>query len=414
MNDWAFDSFEPREVYLPEYESEYKLVTFCNMASNITYRMLALDIVVNLISNLMSLSQFDFYNGNKIDRKNKFNYILNYEPNQNENASVFWKGVITQLLKTNTALVVVYNDKLYLAKDYEMDKLALKPNYYRNVQIDDKFTFTEKAFTEREVLHFKFNDRNITQLLNKLLKDWDDLINFAQDVYYKNNTQRAVLNVPATYPQTDKHQESLQTLIEKRLEPFFNSKTGGAIPLTNDIELEYLVNSSYNNSSNSDDIKKIWDRILSVTAIAFNVPPQLLIGNVADTQNSLDNMLDLCIRPLSEMIEDELNRKIFGRKVLSGKRIIVNTHNIIKADITELAGAIDILTRNSVNTIDDNLEMLGRERIEEEWSQMRFATKNYMPLDDWVEESKLSYIEKSNKLREESHVDDSNDKEGNN
>ena len=134
MNDWAFDSFEPREVYLPEYESEYKLVTFCNMASNITYRMLALDIVVNLISNLMSLSQFDFYNGNKIDRKNKFNYILNYEPNQNENASVFWKRVITQLLKTNTALVVVYNDKLYLAKDYEVDNLALKPNYYRNVQ----------------------------------------------------------------------------------------------------------------------------------------------------------------------------------------------------------------------------------------------------------------------------------------
>ena len=151
---------------------------------------------------------------------------------------------------------------------------------------------------------------------------------------------------------------------------------------------------------------------MSVTAIAFNVPPQLLIGNVADTQNSLDNMLDLCIRPLSEMIEDELNRKIFGRKVLSGKRIIVNTHNIIKADITELAGAIDILTRNSVNTIDDNLEMLGRERIEEDWSQMRFATKNYMPLDDWVEESKLSYIEKSNKLREESHVDNPNDKEG--
>ena len=46
-----------------------------------------------------------------------------------------------------------------------------------------------------------------------------------------------------------------------------------------------------------------------------------------------------------------------------------------------MASAIDILTRDGVNTLDDNLKLLGREEIGGEMGKQRFMTLNLVPME---------------------------------
>ena len=45
----------------------------------------------------------------------------------------------------------------------------------------------------------------------------------------------------------------------------------------------------------------------------FPIPPQLLKGNVADTEKAFNNFLTFCINPIAELLTDEINRKLYGK-----------------------------------------------------------------------------------------------------
>ncbi len=42
-----------------------------------------------------------------------------------------------------------------------------------------------------------------------------------------------------------------------------------------------------------------------------------------------------------------------------------------------MSKAADLLFRIGVNSIDDNLELIGKEPLKEEWSKEHYVTKNY-------------------------------------
>ena len=93
--------------------------------------------------------------------------------------------------------------------------------------------------------------------------------------------------------------------------------------------------------------------------------------------------MTFCINPLAETIEDEVNRKLYGKEgYLERTYLKVDTTNIRKQSIDKIANAIDILTRNGVNTLDDNLELVGREKVGGKEGQTRMYTKNLDNLDN--------------------------------
>ena len=63
------------------------------------------------------------------------------------------------------------------------------------------------------------------------------------------------------------------------------------------------------------DIRAFIDDIFDFVAIAFQVPPQLLKGNVADTDKAVNNFLTFCINPLAELLTDEINRKCMAKRI---------------------------------------------------------------------------------------------------
>ena len=55
----------------------------------------------------------------------------------------------------------------------------------------------------------------------------------------------------------------------------------------------------------------------------------------------------------------------------------IDTQRIKDIDIKSLSSAGDLLFRIGVNSINDNLKLLGKETIDEEWANEHYVTKNY-------------------------------------
>lgn len=89
------------------------------------------------------------------------------------------------------------------------------------------------------------------------------------------------------------------------------------------------------------------------------------------------------INPFVELITDEFNRKMFTKEdYLSRTYAKIDTTKIKVFDIVDLATAADKFFAIGVNSINDNLRMLGRESINEPWANKRFVTKNYESVDN--------------------------------
>lgn len=351
---------------------------FCRLSHEVYVKNLAVQMAVNLISSIMSQAEFKtFYEGNSEQQQNY--YLFNVEPNQNYSSSSFWRGLIHQLVFENEALVIMVNEKLYLADSFTRKEYAFKPNEYQNITVNGEGVTNAK---EDGILYFTLHNSSMTNLINGLYDDYGKLIEYSKKTYKVSNARRGVLEIPTSYPKTPEAQEQLTHLMEKHMEKFYKTETGAVLPLTNGIKYTDLTNNTYKNGSDSRDIRALIDDVFDFVALAFQIPPQLLKGSVAESDNSIENLMMFCINPLAKMIEDEVNRKFFSRDdYLQRTYLKIDTSTIRVTDIGSMANAIDILTRNGVNTLDDNMKMLGREPLYDEISTQRFMTLNLAPME---------------------------------
>ena len=77
-------------------------------------------------------------------QKDVTGYRLNVEPNNNQSGSQFWNKVAMKMLTNKDgALVIVSNEKLYVADSFHVDKKPFLENEYSAIVIDD-FSFKQK------------------------------------------------------------------------------------------------------------------------------------------------------------------------------------------------------------------------------------------------------------------------------
>ncbi|HHW90990.1 MAG TPA: phage portal protein [Clostridiales bacterium] len=351
------------------------------LATEVYFKELAIQACINLIANTISRSEFKTYEKGKETKKDNY-YLFNVEPNPNKSASKFWRDVIHHLVYDNECLVVQQGDYFYVADSFNVDKYAFKDYIYTNIVIDDYQL--NKTYFEPDVFHFELHNEKIRIIINGLYESYAKLIAAAQKHYKKQNARRGKLIVPTDYPQTDEAQKELQKLLNERFKRFFEAEGDAIVPLTNGLEYEELENKANGNKGSMEgrDIRAFIDDIFDFVAIAFQVPPQLLKGNVADTDKAVNNFLTFCINPLAELLTDEINRKMYGKKnYLERTYMKLDTSNIRAVDIKDVAGALDILLRIGAYSVDDCLKYLGMEPLETEWSKARWMTKNYEPIE---------------------------------
>lgn len=355
------------------------------LATEVFFKELAIQACINLIANSVARAEFKTYEKGQEVKKDNY-YLFNVEPNPNKSASKFWREVIHHLVYDNECLVIQQGGYFYVADSFNVTKFAFRDYIYDGVVVDD-FSLS-RSYTEADVFHFEFHNQQIRAVIEGLYQSYAKLIAAAQKHYKTQNSRRGKLIVPANYPQTDDAQAELQRLLNERFKRFFGADGDAVIPLTNGLEYEELENKATGTKGSLEgrDIRAFIDDIFDFVAIAFQVPPQLLRGNVADTEKAVNNFLTFCINPLAELLTDEINRKLYGKKnYLERTYMKLDTSFIKVVDIKDVANAMDVFLRTGVFCIDDCLQVLGMEPLNTEWSQARWMTKNYEPIEKAAE-----------------------------
>ncbi|HEK9101970.1 TPA: phage portal protein [Bacillus pseudomycoides] len=346
------------------------------------YKRLAVESCIDLIANALTRCEFQTFEKGK-EKRGENHYLLNVQPNQNQNASEFMHSLVNHLIDENECIVIMQNKQLYIADSFDVNEFALKENIYRNITIGD-FTF-EKAFNESEVFHFKLNDRNIMQVIDGMYSSFGKLLASSIDYYKRKNNKRLLIKGDFLRAQDTETQEAINEMFESQLKNWFNAdKVGSAFQLQDGYVIEDMSDSKSGvaNSSTSRDISDLINDIFSYVATAFHVPIGILKGDVADIEKQMDSFLAFCINPIAELIQDEFNRKMYTKKEYMDRTYLkIDTTKIKVVDITKMATAMDKLFAIGGLSINDILIILGREPLEEEWANKRFVTKNYQEAD---------------------------------
>jgi HK97 family phage portal protein len=355
-----------------------------SIASKIYYKELAIQSAINLISNVVSRSEFQTFEEGKEVKKDNY-YLFNVEPNPNKSASKFWRDVISKLVYDNEALIVQQGGYFYCADSFEVKKFAFKEYIYDNIEIDG--FGLNNAYNESQVLHLELHNEKVRKLVDGLYKDYGKLIEVSQGNFKKNNSRKLGVKVPTNYPETEKATQKLKDLFQNKFKEFFEAEGPAVVPLVNGLEVEELKsNIGVKGGSDNNQIRAFIDDIFDFVGIALQIPPVILKGQVAESEDVFNQFITYCINPLAELLEDEINRKYYGKNAyLKNTYLKVNTANIKAVDITDVAEALDVLTRIGGYSIDDTLKKLGMEPLNTEWSKARWMTKNYQRVEQRYE-----------------------------
>lgn len=355
------------------------------LATEVYFKNLAIQACINLIANTVARAEFRTYAKGQEHRGDNY-YLFNVEPNPNKSASKFWGDVVYRLVHDNECLVIMQGEHLHLADSYNVVSGTFVENLYTDIRIGDLNLTTKHR--ESEVLHLELHNERIRDTIDGLYLSYGKLIAAAQKHYKRNASRKGSLTIPTNYPQTENAQTELRELLEKRFKTFFEAESDAVIPLTNGItysEIEHGATTT-KGSMEGRDIRAFIDDVFDMVAIAFQVPPQLLKGNVAQTDDAFKVFLTTCINPLAKLLTDEINRKMYGKKAyLERTYMKLDTSHIRAVDIRDVANALDVLLRIGAYSIDDCLLHLGMEPLSTDWSRQRWMTKNYQPIEQAAE-----------------------------
>lgn len=344
-------------------------------------RKLAFDVCVNIYAKALTLCEFEtLRNGKRI--KDKEYYMLNIEPNINQNKSEFLQDIVKSLFAKNEALCISTkhrdgHEMLVCADSWQNSpRYPAKMNEYSGVTVGE--VQYDKTFRENEVLHFRLNNSNIDGLINMLSASYNKLIQAAETAYSWSNGKHLVAEIEQTdsakTASGKSYAEVFMEMAEKQIAPWMKS-ANGVLPQFKG--WKYVFPNVGESKVSSSDIKALYDDVFEYTAMAFGIPAPLVTGKVADSKDSFDRWLTTGIDPLCRQIEEEIIRKRYGFDLWqNGTTIHINTNTIKHFDLFENANNIEKLISSGTHSINDVLEAMGSSAINEDYANIHWMTKN--------------------------------------
>lgn len=350
-------------------------------AQDFYIRDLCFQSCVDMIANAIGRCEFRTYkNGREVQDYEYF--MLNVEPNVNQNSTEFWHKVVFKLYAENEALIISAKtrdgrDCLVCADSWARGpEYPVRQNEYTGVQVGD-FTYA-KTFREKEVIHLKLNEVDVKPVLNGLYLSYSKLLESAKNYFTIANGTHLKVHVDQISQDQDGWEDEFKKMIEKTVVPFLKAPAG-VLPEYNGYDYSVLDLSAGRSGSgtNSDEIRKITEDIFNMTARAFLIPVVLINGNVEGTEDANKRFLTYVIDPLCDQIQEELNRKRYGYESWrSGSYVRVDSSSIIHFDVFENASNIEKVVGSGVFSLNDVLRAANQPAIPEDWANRHYMTLN--------------------------------------
>lgn len=347
-------------------------------AAELQIRDLALTVCVNMIANAVGKCEFQtFVNGEKV-RGDEY-YTWNIEPNINENSTMFLHRLVDKLCRENEVLVISTTHKdghemLVVADDFAKPKrYPQKMNTYTDVRVGE-VTY-RKTFKESEVLHLVLNNQNAQEVVKRLYASYSKLISSATKSYTWAQGTHLKVKVDQMEQGRDNFAKEFADMINDQVKPFMQGDNA-VLPEFDGYEYDNIGGTA-NTERSTRDIRALVDDIFDFTAQSLNIPPVLIKGVVQGTQDAVTRWLTTGIDPLCDQLEEEVNRKRYGRELWKKDTYMhVDTSTITHFDLFANAANIEKLIGSGAYSINDVLVAAGMSEINESWADLHWLTLN--------------------------------------
>src|SRR5699024_5151549 len=308
-------------------------------------------------------------------------YLWNVEPNINQNSTAFLHKLIYKLYSDNEALVIATKHRsgaemLVVADSFDPPQVyPAKMNEYKGVVVGE--VSYQKTFRENEVLHFRLNAVNVKPVLEAMTQSFNSMLALAIKNYSWGSGKHMKVHINQTEQQDPEFAQKFREMINEQIKPFFDSDSALLPEFDGYDYSEFPANATGTAASRTTrDIRSLADDIFDFTARAFQIPPVLLFGDVAGTQDAMTRWLTTCIDPLCDQIQEEINRKRYGKDLyLRGNYVLVDTSTIIHFDMFQNASNVEKLIGSGAFSINDVLAAANQPRISEPWANAHWLTR---------------------------------------
>ncbi len=347
-------------------------------AADLNIRLLALRTCVNMICNAIGKCEFMTFKNGKPVKEHEY-YMLNIEPNINQNSTMFWHEFVYKLCTENEALAICTKHRsgqemLVVADAWEKpEKYPAKQNEYKSVRVG-AVTY-DKTFRESEVIHVKLNHMDIHSVIAQLYASYSRLISAAETRYRKSKGDRLKVKVSQIEQGSENFTGNFKKLMDEQVKAWINSDSG-VLP---EFEgYQYSEMGKDRDQENSRDIRALVDDIFTFTARGYCIPPVLVTGDVADSKDARSRWFTTGIDPLCDQIEEELTRKRYGYDDWQEKSFVhIDTTTIQHFDLFSNAASVEKLIGSGAFSINDVLVAAGLPEINEPWAKKHWLTRNF-------------------------------------
>lgn len=347
---------------------------FAESAGNqLNVEELALFSVIDLIASAGSLCEWRTYqNGERVYADDW--YAWNISPNQNQNATEFKRILLARLLRFNEALVFGRGGSYYIADSFSREQYAFRPNIYSCITCCNlSLNYT---MTEPDVFYFRLANQNAAAVLGNLRGLYSKAIEEAWTKYQHSGGRSGILEIGSMARGKPTFETDLEKLMNDRFKTFFERKNA-VLPLFEGYK--YVPQdgpAAQKGMSEISDMDNLFKQAQDRFCNAYHVPPSILRGDVSNIDDAINSMLSFAVKPAVSVIQTEVNRKSYGKAVLDGWYMRIDTTHIKTVDIFAVAEKIDKLIQDRVYSPNGIREKVDDEPIPHPWADEYTMTKN--------------------------------------
>ena len=342
---------------------------------------LAIEKAVSIIASAIAKSEIKLYNDDGTERINDLHYKLNVCPNDNQLAYEFWFKVVKKLLTEQDCVIFPLNDNYYIADSYSANDVLLKPKTYSGITISDANATVRinKNYKSTDLIHLKYHNTKIKAYLTALMNNYEGVLSALSSGVKNKSGSKFKMSVNGQVTLIEKQTDGTDKRItadefKRKLAKLLNDDELQILTLPNGIDLQQIKSEA---SAEVSSMTALAKEIFTTTAMAFDIPQAVFFGTITEKSDASNELITYAVSPVAKIIDDGLNNAIVGAEYyIKGELIKVDLSKFKHFDIIDCASGLDKL-RAIGWTLDEIFDIVGRRKLNTEFSTKRALTKNY-------------------------------------
>ena len=310
----------------------------------------------------------------------KLHHRWNVKPNPYQNAQEFKRKFIRQMLIDGESLIVQEGAPdyyLHIADSYTEERVSLNEIVYKDIEVDG-ISFGDKPADE--VYMLKYKNEKVSKWIRQLDDNYVDLFNRLVEI---QKLQSQLRIYPKFKTMGSKNRDSQAKFMEflKSFQTAVEEKQVVIAPTQDDYDIN--ENKSAFKGFNIDEVSKMEAIYLSNVCRLYGISPTLFNGELADIEQHRDDFIRF-VHSVMQIVSTEINSKYFaeGEKEYSEKQVRLILFFMEYNSALDASKDIEKAIGSGVYTINDVLEMQGRDKVDDEHADRRFLTRNIGTIEE--------------------------------